>query len=163
MAVHFKFSSTQELETIKIDGKEITVGDLKRVIAEQKNLGKSQDSELAIIDPDTGVAFDDSETIDRNRSVLVQRVPTGKKAKKLRVREEFNTAASEDVGGGTAHQANGTGVQGALGTGDEGSGLQTEGNVLVSPEAPAEFKGLSEEERIQAVMNQGSSQYDPSL
>ena len=156
MAVHFKFASSQNLETIKIDGTHITVGDLKRVISDQKNLAKSEDSELAIVDPDTGVPFEDSVTIDRNRSVIVQRVPTGRKAKKVRLTEEFGSAetlknGSEDIDGRSF------GIMGAAG--DEGEGNQ---DPPGSPDAPPEFQGLTEEERIQAVMNQGSSQYDPS-
>jgi E3 ubiquitin-protein ligase RBBP6 len=53
MAVHFKFKSFKDYDTISFDGSFISVGELKRSIIAKKKLGKSNDFDLIITNAQT--------------------------------------------------------------------------------------------------------------
>ena len=53
MAVHFKFKSFRDYDTISFDGSFIAVGELKRSIIAKKKLGKSNDFDLIITNAQT--------------------------------------------------------------------------------------------------------------
>ena len=46
MAVHYKFKSAKDYDTIQFEGSVISVGDLKQRIIEQKKLDKAKDFDL---------------------------------------------------------------------------------------------------------------------
>ena len=54
MAVHYKFVSSRDYDTVKFDGGFITVADLKRAISAQKKLDRSADTDLLITNATTG-------------------------------------------------------------------------------------------------------------
>ena len=54
MAVHYKFVSSRDYDTVKFDGGFITVADLKLAISAQKKLDKSGDMDLLITNATTG-------------------------------------------------------------------------------------------------------------
>lgn len=59
-----------------VEGPFISVGDLKRKIAEHKNLSKCKDFDLLITDAQTGEEYyDESILIPTNTSVIIKRVP----------------------------------------------------------------------------------------
>lgn len=53
MAVHFKFKSAKEFDTITFESTFIRVGDLKREIVRKKNLDKGLDFELVLTNAQT--------------------------------------------------------------------------------------------------------------
>ena len=54
MAVHYKFVSSRDYDTVKFDGGFITVADLKLAISAQKKLDRSGDMDLLITNATTG-------------------------------------------------------------------------------------------------------------
>ena len=54
MAVHFKFKSAKDYDSINIDGHFISVANLKDRIFERKSLGSGTDFDLHITDAQTG-------------------------------------------------------------------------------------------------------------
>ncbi|KAH7277568.1 hypothetical protein KP509_39G057400 [Ceratopteris richardii] len=76
MAVYFKFKSAKDYDSIPIDGIFISVGNLKERIAQKKKLGRGTDFDLLISNAQTNEEYtDDAQSIPRNTSVLVRRVP----------------------------------------------------------------------------------------
>lgn len=53
MAVHYKFASSKDFDTVMFDGSFITVAELKRAIFQQKKLGKSPDVDLVLTNAST--------------------------------------------------------------------------------------------------------------
>eukprot|EP00250_Pteridium_aquilinum_P016391 c23084_g1_i1 orf=1373-1894(+) len=76
MAVYFKFKSAKDYDSVSIDGHFICVGNLKDKIVEKKNLGRGTDFDLLISNAQTNEEYtDEAQSIPRNTSVLVRRVP----------------------------------------------------------------------------------------
>ncbi|KAH7277578.1 hypothetical protein KP509_39G057500 [Ceratopteris richardii] len=76
MAVYFKFKSAKDYDSVSIDGHFISVGNLKDKIVEKKNLGRGTDFDLLISNAQTDEEYtDEAQSIPRNTSVLVRRVP----------------------------------------------------------------------------------------
>ncbi|CAM6015692.1 unnamed protein product [Sphagnum balticum] len=76
MAVHFKFRSAMEYDSIDIDGPFIAIGGLKEKIVEHKNLRSATDIDLLITNAQTGEEYtDDSFLVPKNTSVIIKRVP----------------------------------------------------------------------------------------
>lgn len=74
--IHFKLRSEIAYDKVVFDGHFITVGELKRLIAEKKGFGKDASSDLILSDPRTGEEYkEESTNIPKNTSVLVRRVP----------------------------------------------------------------------------------------
>lgn len=74
--VRFKFKSGVQFETIQFDGVFISVGELKKLIAEKKNLSIDASAELVLEDPLKKTEYTDpSVNIVKNTSVIVRRVP----------------------------------------------------------------------------------------
>eukprot|EP00187_Rhodella_violacea_P004483 CAMPEP_0174887746 /NCGR_PEP_ID=MMETSP0167-20121228/2978_1 /TAXON_ID=38298 /ORGANISM="Rhodella maculata, Strain CCMP736" /LENGTH=98 /DNA_ID=CAMNT_0016124361 /DNA_START=268 /DNA_END=561 /DNA_ORIENTATION=- len=75
-AVHFKFKSAKEFETVQFAGDAIRVADLKIAIFEQKRLNFGEGFDLEIKDSNSNEEYsDESALIKRNTSVEVRRVP----------------------------------------------------------------------------------------
>ncbi|XP_025089512.1 E3 ubiquitin-protein ligase RBBP6-like [Pomacea canaliculata] len=73
--VHYKFKSSLEYQTVTFDGLHISVGDLKKEIANQKRM-RPGDFELEITNAQTGEVYKNNNTlIPKNASVIVFRVP----------------------------------------------------------------------------------------
>lgn len=76
MAVHFKFRSAVEYDSINIDGHGISIANLKEKIVDQKNLGRGTDFDLVITNAQSGEEYtEDSLIVPRNTSVIIKRVP----------------------------------------------------------------------------------------
>jgi E3 ubiquitin-protein ligase RBBP6 len=54
MAVHFKFKSAKDFDSIALDGNFIALADLKQAIVQEKNLGKGADFDLVVTNAQTG-------------------------------------------------------------------------------------------------------------
>ncbi|KAL3818237.1 hypothetical protein ACJIZ3_004142 [Penstemon smallii] len=76
MAVHYKFKSAKDYDSVAIDDHFISVGHLKQKIFEQKNLGRGTDYDLVVTNAHTNEEYlDEGMLIPKNASVLVRRVP----------------------------------------------------------------------------------------
>ncbi|KAJ9556376.1 hypothetical protein OSB04_010990 [Centaurea solstitialis] len=76
MAVHYKFKSAKDFDSISIEGHFITVGNLKDKIFESKKLGKGKDYDLVVINAQTNEEYlDEATLIPKNSSVLIRRLP----------------------------------------------------------------------------------------
>ncbi|XP_064120371.1 E3 ubiquitin-protein ligase RBBP6-like isoform X2 [Macrobrachium nipponense] len=76
MSVHYKFKSAVEYDTLPVDGLNISLGDLKEAIIQQKRLGKGQPYDLQITNAETKEVYTDEKTlIPKNSSLIVARVP----------------------------------------------------------------------------------------
>ena len=74
--VHFKFGHAQGFDRLTFEGHFISVGDLKRLITEKRQLGSGPAGALALADPETGAEYgDDGHLLRRNAAVIVKRVP----------------------------------------------------------------------------------------
>ncbi len=77
--IFFKFKTGIASERITFDGSFISVGELKRLIAEKKKLGNDDATELVLSDPRSGEDYlDESQQLPRNTSVQVRRAPVVK-------------------------------------------------------------------------------------
>ncbi|KAI5077677.1 hypothetical protein GOP47_0007501 [Adiantum capillus-veneris] len=101
MAVYFKFKSAKDYDSISIDGHFISVGNLKDKIVEKKNLGRGTDFDLLISNAQTNEEYtDEAQSIPRNTSVLVRRVP-GRRQRPI-VAEVRDEKVKDDVSKGQA-------------------------------------------------------------
>lgn len=101
MAVYFKFKSAKEYDSLSIDGHFISVGNLKDKIVEKKNLGRGTDFDLLISNAQTDEEYtDEAQSIPRNTSVLVRRVP-GRRQRPI-VTEVRDEKVKDDVTRGQA-------------------------------------------------------------
>lgn len=74
--IHFKFKAALKSDTVTFDGHYISVGEVKRLIANKKGLGADAYAELELSDPGSlSVHSNDSAQLPRNSSVLVRRIP----------------------------------------------------------------------------------------
>lgn len=79
--LRYKFKSERNYEQLLFDGMFISVGDLKRQIAEKRSMSES---ELAIHRSDSRELYGDDDTLlPRNTQVVITRVPLGPQTKKL--------------------------------------------------------------------------------
>ena len=79
--VRYKFRSELSYDSLLFDGMFISVGDLKRQIAEKRGMIAT---ELAIHKPDTGECYaDDTQLLARNTQVTVKRLHLGPQTKKV--------------------------------------------------------------------------------
>lgn len=53
MAIHFKFKSAKDFDTITFQGPFISLGDLKRAIITKKKLTRSTDMDLEVVNAQT--------------------------------------------------------------------------------------------------------------
>lgn len=75
MSVRFKFRSEREYDTVVFDGAFVSVGELKRLIAEKRRLDEDAANEL-VLSTVQGVDYrDDAEQLPKSSSVLVKRAP----------------------------------------------------------------------------------------
>lgn len=77
--VHFKFRSALTYDNVSFDGHYVSVGEIKKLIADKKGLGVDGGAELELSDPQTKQVYkDDSVQLPRNSSVVVKRIPAAK-------------------------------------------------------------------------------------
>ncbi|XP_024400814.1 E3 ubiquitin ligase PARAQUAT TOLERANCE 3 [Physcomitrium patens] len=92
MAIHFKFRSAVEYDSIDIDGPFISIGSLKEKIVEHKNLGMATDFDLLITNAQTAEEYsEDSFLLPKNTSVIIKRVPASRLKPVVRVQEQPNS------------------------------------------------------------------------
>ncbi|KAF7139159.1 hypothetical protein RHSIM_Rhsim07G0110400 [Rhododendron simsii] len=76
MAVHYKFKSAKDYDSIPTDGHFISLANLKEKVFELKKLGRGTDFDLVVTNAQTNEEYvDEAVLIPRNTSVLVRRVP----------------------------------------------------------------------------------------
>ncbi|KAJ7559861.1 hypothetical protein O6H91_04G103900 [Diphasiastrum complanatum] len=76
MAVHYKFKSAKDYDSIPIEGHFISVSNLKEKIVEKMKLGRASDFDLLISNAQTSEEYsDEGFLVPKNTSVLVRRVP----------------------------------------------------------------------------------------
>ena len=76
MSVHYKFKSSVEYDTLAVDGVNISLGDLKDGIIQQKRLGRGQPYDLQVTNAETKEVYTDNKTlIPKNSSLIVARIP----------------------------------------------------------------------------------------
>jgi len=84
-AIHFKFASFKEKQTIAFDGFNMSVKDVKQEIMERLKLKATQDN-LILTNSQTAKAYtDDSTLIQKNTTLLVRRVPKNSSVKKEKI------------------------------------------------------------------------------
>ena len=77
--VHYKFKSQKDYDSLGFDGMFISVGDLKRQIAEKKGLAGDRNMELQLTNAQNDEEYaDDSTMVWKNTSVIVKRVPVAR-------------------------------------------------------------------------------------
>jgi len=78
-SIHYKFKSAKTFDTLTFDGSFVAVGELKKLIAEKKGLGKDRACELVVENAqDQSEYNDESALVWKNTSVIVRRVPIAK-------------------------------------------------------------------------------------
>jgi hypothetical protein len=76
MSVFYKFASSKEFDACSFEGPSIQLSNLKKLIIEQKKLGKATDFDLLVTNAQTNQIFkNEYEQIPKNTSVIIQRVP----------------------------------------------------------------------------------------
>lgn len=53
-AIHYKFKSAKDYQSVTFEGNELAVVELKALITQQKKLGKALDTDLCIYNAQTG-------------------------------------------------------------------------------------------------------------
>lgn len=136
MSIHYKFKSSLEFDTVTFDGLHISVKDLKKEILQQKKIGKSTDFDLQITNAQTKEVYtDENELISKNTSLIVARVPIANPSKKQWDRDgQVVAGKGSDSGDGT----------------------------LLGKSVDLVALDLPEEDKIQTMMSQSTSEYDPS-
>lgn len=75
-AVHFRFKSARDFDTVTFDGDFISIADLKVGIVEVKKLNYGEGFDLDISDAQTNDDYaDEAHLLPKNTSVVVRRVP----------------------------------------------------------------------------------------
>lgn len=96
--IRFKFRAELNFSNLSFDGHYITVGELKRLIAEKKGLGIDAISELQLTDATAKRDLDnDSEQVMKNSAVLVKRVTGAARPKTIVSSAAMATAAAAAV------------------------------------------------------------------
>ncbi|BFI08027.1 E3 ubiquitin-protein ligase RBBP6 [Marchantia polymorpha subsp. ruderalis] len=99
MALHFKFRSAVEYDSVNIEGHFISVASLKDKIIEAKNLGKGTDFDLLITNAQTGEEYsDDAFLVPKNTSVIIKRVPATRAKPVLRVDDQPRSQSADQSG-----------------------------------------------------------------
>uniref|UniRef100_A0A8D8WF45 E3 ubiquitin-protein ligase RBBP6 n=1 Tax=Cacopsylla melanoneura TaxID=428564 RepID=A0A8D8WF45_9HEMI len=146
MSVYYKFKTSQSFDTIKFDGLHISLGDLKKAIYHQKQIGKNPDFDLLITNAqDNTVYADDNELINRNASVIVVRIPLT--VKQIRTRDRIEAQ------------------QNLIKLKQEARAIKysaSSGAPYARNAADLLNQNLSEQERINCMISQATSDYDPS-
>ncbi|GLI64626.1 hypothetical protein VaNZ11_007944 [Volvox africanus] len=84
-SIRFKFRAELSYSNLPFEGHYITVGELKRLIAEKKGLGIDAANELQLTDATSKRDYDnDAEQVLKNSSVIVKRVAAAARPKTLR-------------------------------------------------------------------------------
>ncbi|KAG6551945.1 hypothetical protein Mapa_006562 [Marchantia paleacea] len=99
MALHFKFRSAVEYDSVNIEGHFISVANLKDKIIVAKNLGKGTDFDLLITNAQTGEEYsDDAFLVPKNTSVIIKRVPATRTKPVLRVDDQPKSQSADQSG-----------------------------------------------------------------
>ncbi|KAJ8903813.1 hypothetical protein NDN08_000346 [Rhodosorus marinus] len=145
-AIHFKFKSAKEYDSIGFEGDNLKVADLKVAIVEQTKLNSGESFDLEIKDAQTSEEYsDESLLVPKNTSVIVVRKP-GIRAggilaqhqmakKNERYAETRNPSATQPTPATAAAQA-------------------------VSASGPTAVKGETEEARIASLIDQSGSGFE---
>ncbi|XP_026679056.1 E3 ubiquitin-protein ligase RBBP6 [Diaphorina citri] len=149
MSVYYKFKTSQSYDTIKFDGLHISLGDLKKAIYHQKQIGKNPDFDLLVTNAqDNQVYSDDNELINRNASVIVVRIPLT--PKQIRARDRIEAQQNLIKLKQEARQIKYAQAHG----GGPGANHRNAADLL--------NENLSEQDRISCMISQATSDYDPS-
>ncbi|CAG0918220.1 unnamed protein product [Notodromas monacha] len=142
MAIYYRFRSCYETDMLILNEPCIKVRTAKECIARSKRLNLGVNCELRLLDADTMDPFDDDDTeLQRNRSVIVQRVPTGLKVEKCHPNQSESSRRLK---------------RGFANNDENPDGLDEGGHMF-----PKALFAESEEERIKEAMNESSVLYNP--
>ncbi|GIL49637.1 hypothetical protein Vafri_5869 [Volvox africanus] len=102
-SIRFKFRAELSYSNLPFEGHYITVGELKRLIAEKKGLGIDAANELQLTDATSKRDYDnDAEQVLKNSSVIVKRVAAAARPKTLRSGTASVSVAPAGTAAGTA-------------------------------------------------------------
>lgn len=74
--VYYKFRSTIEYEKLEIDTRQISLGDFKNLVLEQKCIGKNANIKLEVKNATSDYVYkDDNEMISENSTLILRRIP----------------------------------------------------------------------------------------
>jgi len=136
MSVFYKFKSSNDGGKITFDGLHISIGEIKKSILQQKEIGKSNDFDLQIKNAQTDEVYTSDDTlIQKNTTVIVARAPANLLSNKKQWKEVEHTLNLND----NAH-------------------ISLD-KILTSSDLS---KFETEEEKLKAIMNQSTQDYDSS-
>nr|XP_024377086.1 E3 ubiquitin ligase PARAQUAT TOLERANCE 3-like isoform X3 [Physcomitrium patens] len=162
MAIHFKFRSAVEYDSIDIDGPFISIGSLKEKIVEHKNLGRATDFDLLITNAQTAEEYsDESFLLPKNTSVIIKRVPASRSKPVLRVEEQPKIHGSVadsmvgDYGRGTESTSQATALSNVGMDSLDDFGV----DLYAIPEPVVSKADLDENTRIAAMVNTTATEW----
>ena len=133
MSVRFKFKNDKEFTALPCDGFHISVLDLKKAIIRLKRFGRVTEFDLEVENQQNGTVFaNEEDLIPKNSSLIIMRTPLPKGQQKVWEEDRSATVA--------------------------GAGLSGSG-VLVGKK-DQKGSGLTEDERIEAMISDSSEMYD---
>ncbi|KAG0624772.1 hypothetical protein M758_2G002700 [Ceratodon purpureus] len=162
MAIHFKFRSAVEYDSIDIDGPFISIGSLKEKIVEHKNLGRATDFDLLITNAQTAEEYmDDSFLLPKNTSVIIKRVPASRSKPVLRVEDQSKNHGSmaESMAGDNSKGPDTTLQAAALSNAGMDSLDDFGVDLYAIPEPVASKIDLDENTRIAAMLNTTATEW----
>ncbi|KJX96790.1 zinc knuckle domain-containing protein [Zymoseptoria brevis] len=147
-SIFFKFKSRKDALQINFDGTSLSVFEVKREIMNIARLGDGKDSDLDIYTSDTNEIYDDDTTqIQRSTTVIARRLPASRPGAGRAARY---VTGSMPVRAKNSHRIEATGKSAAS------NGAATNGGFV-------EGKAMTEQERLQAVMNASNTQLNADL
>lgn len=167
-AVHFRFKSARDFDTVTFDGDFISIADLKVGIVEVKKLNYGEGFDLDISDAQTNDDYaDEAHLLPKNTSVVVRRVPGLKPggilsqqamAKKNERYSEIDKRGQSNIAAAAAAAASAaaSAVQNKGLLPDYGSAAAT----YMSGVAPKRVAGQEEHERIAALVDASGAGFE---
>ncbi|RPB04107.1 DWNN-domain-containing protein [Choiromyces venosus 120613-1] len=151
-SVFFRFKSHKESTRVTFDGTGISVFELKRQIIVLNRLGDGTDFDFSIYNADTNEEYDDDTTIiPRSTSIIAARLPPSKPGRGTAQRYVSGKApvnALPNAGRREKNFGNGTSV------------VKKNGSPQPASSVPALTGGESEEEKIAAMFQASSEQWN---
>lgn len=167
-AVHFRFKSARDFDTVTFDGDFISIADLKVGIVEVKKLNYGEGFDLDISDAQTSDDYaDEAYLLPKNTSVVVRRVPGLKPggilsqqamAKKNERYSEIDKRGQSNIAAAAAAAASAaaSAVQNTGMLPDYGSAAAT----YMGGAAPKRVAGQEEHERIAALVDASGAGFE---
>ncbi|CAK9299909.1 unnamed protein product [Gordionus sp. m RMFG-2023] len=147
--IYYKFKSNIEYDTIKFDGLHMSLEELKDNILQQKKMPKSGNFTLQIINAQNKEEYKgDKVLIPKNTSIIVARVPISAQMKKLQERSLRNAPFTSTIEALSIHSKS-------------NNFLHDYNNITQNSNLSK--LDMSEEQKIKAMMQQATKDFDPTL